>query len=50
MVGEVLLLAGFLLGSTVPSAGRSSAVDSTRCGDRLSTVKGPETRTRLLSS
>ncbi len=46
--GEVLLLAGFLLGD-VPFW-FSSAVDSTRCGERLSTENGPHTRTRLLSS
>ena len=34
---------------TLPSMS-SSAVDSTRCGDKLSTENGPHTRMRLLSS
>ena len=33
-----------------PSGRLSSRVVTTRCGDRLSTVKGPVTRMRLLSS
>ena len=33
-----------------PEAGRSSSVESTRCGDKLSTVNGPLTRTILLFS
>ena len=40
--------AGVARGRRARVGGRSSSVESTRCGDRLSTVNGPVTRTLLV--